>query len=46
MKRSDGIEVFSFGIEKVWKIAFENVYEPCVTKNTKLSKCQLANRSK
>jgi len=30
MKTSDGIEVFSFGIEKVWKMVFENMWEPCI----------------
>jgi len=29
MKISDGIKIFSFGIEKVWKMVFENMWEPC-----------------
>jgi len=29
MKRSNGIEIFTFGVEKVWKIIFKNVWEPC-----------------
>jgi len=28
MKMNNGIEVSSFGIEKVMKIIFENVWEP------------------
>ena len=28
MKRSDTIQVFKFSIEKVWKMVFENVWEP------------------
>jgi len=27
MKISDGIQAFSFIIEKVWKMVFENVWE-------------------
>jgi len=30
MKIRKGIEVFSISIEKVWKIVFENVWEPCL----------------
>jgi len=28
MKRSNGIEVFSFSIEKAWKIVYENEGDP------------------
>jgi len=31
MKLNDGIKVFYFGIGKVWKIVFENVWEPCIS---------------
>jgi len=27
MKLKDGIKVFQFGIEKVWKMVLENVWE-------------------
>ena len=28
MKRSNGIELFKFSIEKVWNMIFKNVWEP------------------
>jgi len=34
MKRSSGIELFTFSIEKIlkkaWKVIFKNMWEPCV----------------
>jgi len=34
MKISGGIKVFSFSIEKVRKMFFENVWEPCYLKKS------------
>jgi len=31
MKRSNGIELFKFSVEKVWKMIFKHVWEPCLT---------------
>jgi len=31
MKRSNGTELIKFSIEKVWKMIFFNVWEPCQT---------------
>jgi len=46
MKLSDGIKVFSFSIEKVWKMVFEKVWEPCSMSLRGCWPCSLLQRKR